>query len=128
MRQSAKNVRRQKMPAIFFYGPELEKEKKRELIKSFTESASKATGIDKRIAGNQSRLGKDGRELFEAGYSPEDISEHFCRGGTWYKQHWKGKKGQKPTTKDIRENIQEFRNRHSNRRYLEGAYSEHINQ
>ncbi len=35
------------MPVIFFYGPELEKEKKRELIKSFTESASKATGIDK---------------------------------------------------------------------------------
>jgi 4-oxalocrotonate tautomerase len=35
------------MPTIFFYGPELEKEKKKELIKSFTEAASKATGIDK---------------------------------------------------------------------------------
>ena len=34
------------MPTIFFYGPELEREKKKELIRSFTEAASKATGID----------------------------------------------------------------------------------
>jgi 4-oxalocrotonate tautomerase len=34
------------MPTIFFYGPELENQKKRELIRSFTEAASKATGID----------------------------------------------------------------------------------
>ena len=35
------------MPTIFFYGPILDDEKKKELIKSFTESASKITGIDK---------------------------------------------------------------------------------
>ena len=35
------------MPTIFFYGPELDDDKKRELIKSFTETASKHTGIDK---------------------------------------------------------------------------------
>ena len=35
------------MPLIFFYGPELDDENKKELIKSFTESASKVTGIDK---------------------------------------------------------------------------------
>jgi len=35
------------MPTIFFYGPKLDKEKKREMIKSFTETASKVTGIDK---------------------------------------------------------------------------------
>ncbi|MFO7952676.1 MAG: 4-oxalocrotonate tautomerase DmpI [Bacillota bacterium] len=35
------------MPTIFFYGPELERENKRELIEAFTEAASKATGIDK---------------------------------------------------------------------------------
>jgi len=34
------------MPTIFFYGPEMEVEKKSELIKEFTEAASKATGID----------------------------------------------------------------------------------
>lgn len=33
------------MPTIFFYGPELEKEKKRELIRAFTAAASRATGI-----------------------------------------------------------------------------------
>jgi len=35
------------MPTIFFYGPELDDEKKKELIKSFTETASRLTGIDK---------------------------------------------------------------------------------
>jgi 4-oxalocrotonate tautomerase len=35
------------MPTIFFYGPKLEKEKKRDMVKSFTETASRLTGIDK---------------------------------------------------------------------------------
>jgi 4-oxalocrotonate tautomerase len=35
------------MPTIFFYGPKLEKERKRDMIKSFTETASRLTGIDK---------------------------------------------------------------------------------
>ena len=35
------------MPTLFFYGPGLEKEKKREMIKSFTETASRVTGIEK---------------------------------------------------------------------------------
>jgi 4-oxalocrotonate tautomerase len=35
------------MPTIFFYGPELEKEKKQELVKAFTEAASQVTGIPK---------------------------------------------------------------------------------
>ncbi|MCJ7594354.1 MAG: tautomerase family protein [Desulfobacterales bacterium] len=35
------------MPTIFFYGPKLDKEKSREAIKSFTETASKVTGRPK---------------------------------------------------------------------------------
>ena len=35
------------MPTIYFYGPKLDKEKSREMIKSFTETASRLTGIDK---------------------------------------------------------------------------------
>ena len=35
------------MPTIFFYGPKLDKERKKEMIKSFTETASQLTGIDK---------------------------------------------------------------------------------
>jgi len=32
------------MPTIFFYGPELDKEKSREMIRSFTATASRLTG------------------------------------------------------------------------------------
>ena len=35
------------MPTIFFYGPKLDKEKSREIIQSFTETASRVTGINK---------------------------------------------------------------------------------
>ena len=34
------------MPTIFFYGPELDKDKRRELVGSFTKKASELTGID----------------------------------------------------------------------------------
>lgn len=34
------------MPTIFFYGPSLEKDKRRELIRSFTKKASELTGIE----------------------------------------------------------------------------------
>ncbi len=33
------------MPTIFFYGPELELEKKREMVKAFTQKASELTGL-----------------------------------------------------------------------------------
>jgi len=35
------------MPTIFFFGPMLEKDKRRELIRSFTDTASRLTGIDR---------------------------------------------------------------------------------
>lgn len=35
------------MPTIFFYGPKLDKEKSKEMIKGFTETASRLTGIEK---------------------------------------------------------------------------------
>ena len=35
------------MPTIFFYGPKLDREKSREMIKSFTETASRLTGIER---------------------------------------------------------------------------------
>jgi 4-oxalocrotonate tautomerase len=36
------------MPTIFFYGPKLDKDKSREMIKSFTETASRLTNIEER--------------------------------------------------------------------------------
>jgi len=35
------------MPTIFFYGPKLDKEKRKEMIRSFTDTASRLTGIEK---------------------------------------------------------------------------------
>ncbi len=35
------------MPTIFFYGPEMDNDKKRKMIESFTETASQLTGIDR---------------------------------------------------------------------------------
>ena len=35
------------MQTIFFYGPKLDKDKSREMIKSFTDTASRLTGINK---------------------------------------------------------------------------------
>ncbi|NIN00588.1 MAG: 4-oxalocrotonate tautomerase [candidate division Zixibacteria bacterium] len=35
------------MPTIFFYGPKLDKEKSKEMVRSFTETASRLTGIQK---------------------------------------------------------------------------------
>ncbi len=34
------------MPTIFYYGPDLDKDKKRELVRTFTKAASDATGIN----------------------------------------------------------------------------------
>ena len=33
------------MPTLFFFGPKIEENKKREFVKTITEAASKATGI-----------------------------------------------------------------------------------
>ncbi len=35
------------MPTIFFYGPELDRDSKREMIETFTETASRLTGKPK---------------------------------------------------------------------------------
>jgi 4-oxalocrotonate tautomerase len=35
------------MPVIHFYGPQMEKERKEELVRDFTDAASRATGIPK---------------------------------------------------------------------------------
>lgn len=35
------------MPTIFFYGPRLDKDKSRDMIQSFTETASRLTGIER---------------------------------------------------------------------------------
>ena len=59
------------MPTIFFYGPELERDKKKELISSFTETASRLTGRPERaftiylISAGQDNVGVGGKLLSE---------------------------------------------------------------
>ena len=59
------------MPTILFYGPELETDKKKELISSFTETASRLTGRPERaftmylISVGQDNVGVGGQLLAE---------------------------------------------------------------
>ncbi len=59
------------MPTIFFYGPELKKEQKIELIRSFTKTASEVTGLDQSafvvylLPGDPENVGVGGELLAE---------------------------------------------------------------
>jgi len=91
---------------------------------------SQVTGMDESL--NYGRLAKDAKELHKAGYSAADISKVFGKKSAWYKKHWKGRKGDKPTTGDIRSLIKELvHTEHCGcedcrRRYVEGEFSEFI--
>jgi hypothetical protein len=74
---------------------------------------------------NYPRLAHDAKQLFNAGYSTADIGKVFNRKGAWYKKHWKGKKGQKPNTNDIRSSIKELLGKDRDK-YIEGEFSEFI--
>ncbi len=65
------------MPTIFFYGPEMEKDKKRELVKSFTQKASELTGI-----------AESAFVVYLKSSSPEDVGV----GGTLLEDRQKGTK------------------------------------
>lgn len=97
-----------------------------DIKESFVLALSEVTGIDASIRTNFGRLAKDGKELFEGGYSPDDITEIFGPGGPWWRHHWKGRKNQKPTTKDIRENIKDLQNNHSRKKYEGGKFAEFV--
>jgi hypothetical protein len=97
-------------------------------MSSFVGILSLVTGVDLAIKTNYGYLSRIGKELFEAGYSAKDIEEHFGRGGTWYKQHWKGRRNEKPTTKFIRENIKDYKDKDVDvyDKYVPGKYEEFI--
>lgn len=85
---------------------------------------SQVTGMDESL--NYGRLSRDAKALHKAGYSAVDISTIFGPGGAWYKEHWKGKKGQKPNTGDIRTSIKHLSGRNKYGKYTEGEFSEFI--
>ena len=94
-----------------------------DIKKSMVLALSLVTGMDEKL--NFPRLARDAKQLFNAGYSTADIGKAFSRKGVWYKKHWKGKKGSKPTTADIRTSIKELLG-NDREKYTEGEFSEFI--
>lgn len=66
---------------------------------------SRVTGLDVKIVANRGRLGKDAKELVSANYSAENVEKLYTKGGWWYLNDWRGKKGQAPKLQDIKETI-----------------------
>lgn len=62
---------------------------------------AEVTGIDYHIKSNVGRLAKRGKEILEAGYTPEQVRICFGPHGWWYKNDWRGKKNQRPRPEDI---------------------------
>lgn len=83
---------------------------------------SQVTGMDESL--NYGRLARDAKELHKAGYAATDISKAFGLKSLWWKT-WKGEKGSKPTTADIRSSIKELLGKDRDK-YTEGEYSEFI--
>jgi hypothetical protein len=80
-----------------------------------------------------SRLAKEAKSLVKAGYNSEDIMNVFGEDGTWYKDDWRGKKGQKPTMYQIRESIKRLKNSSAKKaadrdphRYIKGELADWI--
>jgi len=62
------------------------------------------TGIDGDLQRNAGRIGKTASELSKK-YTPEFIKVNYSRGGWWYLNDWRGKKGGMPTLEQIVETI-----------------------
>lgn len=77
-------------------------------IYSYMQTLAEVSGIDISISQNKGWLGKEAKALKAAGYTEDQLQEHFGKGGTWYKQDFRGRKGQPPTTRQIRETIKRY--------------------
>ena len=64
--------------------------------------------MDKKL--NYSRLSKEGKTLYAAHYTAEQIRQVFGPGGKWYLYDWRGKKGDMPQLGHIKATIKELLN------------------
>jgi len=67
------------------------------------------TGFDLKMHGG--RLGRSARKLVKAGYLPELVEINYSTGGWWYKNDWRGQKGEMPTPEQIVETIGRIENK-----------------
>lgn len=63
------------------------------------QALSAVTGFDLKL--NKGRIGASATKLIKAGYSPEFVQREFSRGGWWYREDWRGKKGERPSSPEI---------------------------
>jgi len=67
--------------------------------------------MDKKL--RYGRIAKTGKELWEAGYTPVQIKDIYSTGGKWYREEWRGKKGDRPTLAAIGDTIMGLLNSHA---------------
>jgi hypothetical protein len=65
------------------------------------------TGLDERLSKNASDLHSTADELCKAGYTVADLRDAYGKDGWWPRNHWLGKKGERPSLKMIRETVRE---------------------
>lgn len=57
---------------------------------------------------NYKLLRYNARNLIAVPYSPAEITKHFSQGGAWYKQDWRGQRGDPPTPSQVVALIKRF--------------------
>lgn len=62
-------------------------------------------GVDANL--NAGKIVRTASDLRKAGYTALQVLSCYGEGGWWYKEDWRGKKGEHPTLSAIRETIQE---------------------
>lgn len=64
------------------------------------------TKADPKLRSIQGRVARLGKEMREAGYTAADVRRVFGDDGWWYKEHWKGKRGECPHITELVTEIQ----------------------
>ncbi len=54
---------------------------------------------------NGTRLARLAADLLRAGYEPGQVARAYGRGGWWYREDWRGKRGDAPGEQGIRETL-----------------------
>ena len=54
---------------------------------------------------NKGQIGRVAKELLKAGYTVDQVKASYSGGCWWYKEDWRGQKGQSPLPADIAKTI-----------------------